>query len=177
MRSRILTAAMVIAAGLAAVAAEAQQGNTINVVVSGIKDNNGGIRCGLFNSASTFPKDEQKFQGVEAPIANGQATCTFNNVPPGTYAVAYYKAAPGQTKMNTGMFGCRRSLRLLAQRHDRHGTAVLQLGGLQLCRRQHDLAGDDHLPVAEAQVLIPRGPRLGFGPSRSAFWLPASAAL
>jgi uncharacterized protein (DUF2141 family) len=105
MGSRILTAAMAIAAGLVAVVAEAQQGNTINVVVSGIKDNNGGIRCGLFNSAATFPKDEQKVQGVEAPIANGQATCTFNNVPPGTYAVAYYKAAPGQTKMKTGMFG------------------------------------------------------------------------
>jgi uncharacterized protein (DUF2141 family) len=105
MRSRILTAAMAIAAGLAAVTAQAQQGNTINVVVSGIKDNNGHIRCGLFNSAATFPKDEQKYQGVEAPIANGQATCTFANVPPGTYAVAYYKAAPGQTKMNTGMFG------------------------------------------------------------------------
>ena len=70
-----------------------------------IKDNNGNIRCGLFISASTFPKDEQKFQGVEAPIANGQSTCTFTNVAPGTYAVAYYKAAPGQTKMNTGMFG------------------------------------------------------------------------
>src|SRR4030095_16479330 len=105
MRARILSVEMVIAAGLAGLAAEAQQGNTINVVVSGIKDSNGGIRCGLFNSAATFPKDEQKYQGVEAPIANGQATCTFNNVPPGTYSVAYYKAAPGQTKMKPGMFG------------------------------------------------------------------------
>jgi uncharacterized protein (DUF2141 family) len=105
MRSRSLAATMALVAGFAAVAAEAQQGNTINVAVSGIKDNTGSIRCGLFNSASTFPKDGQEMQGVEAPIANGQATCTFNNVPPGTYAVAYFKAAPGQTKMKTGMFG------------------------------------------------------------------------
>ena len=105
MRPRSLAAAVVIAAVFAAFAAKAQQGNTINVVVSGIKDNTGSIRCGLFNSASTFPKDGQEVQGVEAPIANGQATCTFNNVPPGTYAVAYFKAAPGQTKMKTGMFG------------------------------------------------------------------------
>ena len=63
-----------IAAGFATFTAEAQQGNTINVAVSGI-------------------------------IANGQATCTFNNVPPGTYAVACFKAAPGQTKMKTGTFG------------------------------------------------------------------------
>ena len=104
MRLRILAAAIAIAAG-STVAAEAQQGNTINVAVSGIKDSTGSIRCGLFNSASTFPKDGQEIQGVEAPIANGQATCTFSNVAPGVYAVAYFKAAPGQTKMKTGMFG------------------------------------------------------------------------
>ena len=105
MRSRILAAAIVIAAGFAAFTAEAQQGNTINVAVSGIRDNTGSIRCGLFNSADSFPKDGKEVQGVEVPIANGQATCTFNNVAPGTYAVAYFKAAPGQTKMKTGMFG------------------------------------------------------------------------
>ena len=105
MRLRILAAAIVLAGGLATGGADAQQGNTINVVVSGIKDNNGSIRCGLFNSADTWPKDGKELQGVESPIANGQATCTFNNVAPGTYAVAYFKAAPGQTKMKTGMFG------------------------------------------------------------------------
>lgn len=106
MHTRILTAALVIAAGFAAVAAQAQQGNTINVAVSGIKDNTGSIRCGLFNSADSFPKDGKEFMGVEAPIANGQATCTFNNVPaPATYAVAYFKAAPGQTKMRTNWLG------------------------------------------------------------------------
>ena len=147
MRSRILTVAMAIAAGLAAVTAEAQQGNTINVVVSGIKDNNGISVAACSIRLRPSPRTSRSTKGVEAPIANGQATCTFTNVPPGTYAVAYYKAAPGQTKMNTGMFGSPAgSLRLLAQRHDRHGTAVLQLGGLQLCRRQHDLAGDHHLP-------------------------------
>ena len=105
MRQRILAAAIVIVAAFGASTAEAQQGNKINVAVSGIKDNTGSIRCGLFNSADSFPKDGKEYQGVEAPIANGQATCTFNNVPPGTYAVAYFKAAPGQTKMKTGMFG------------------------------------------------------------------------
>ena len=47
MRRRVLAAAIVIAAGFAAFGAEAQQGNTINVVVSGIKDNVGSIRCVL----------------------------------------------------------------------------------------------------------------------------------
>ena len=102
---RNLLAAVTLAGSVVGLAAEAQQGNTINVVVSGIKDNTGSIRCGLFNSADTWPKDGKEMQGVEAPIANGQATCTFNNVAPGVYAVAYFKAVPGQTRMKTGMFG------------------------------------------------------------------------
>lgn len=105
MISRKLTIAIAFAVGLAGAAAEAQQGNTINVVVSGIRDNTGSIRCGLFNSPDTWPKDGKEIQGVEAPIANGQATCTFNNVAPGLLAVAYFKAVPGQTRMKTGMFG------------------------------------------------------------------------
>jgi uncharacterized protein (DUF2141 family) len=106
MRSWSVAAAIVVAGGLAATVAGAQQGNSISIVVSGIKDNTGTIRCGLFNSADSFPRDDRRLMGVEAPIANGQATCTFTGVPaPGTYAVAYFKAAPGQTKMNTGMLG------------------------------------------------------------------------
>lgn len=94
-----------VVATLLATAAEAQQGNTITVPVSGLRNNNGDVRCGLYNSAATFPNDGQQFQGIVAPIANQQATCTFTNVPPGTYAVGLFHAENGQTKMRTGMFG------------------------------------------------------------------------
>ena len=106
MRFRKLGLAFVFAAGLAGSVAEAQQGNTITVPVTGLRNNTGEVRCGLFNSASTFPTNGQQFQGAVSPIANQQATCTFTNVPPGTYAVAIFHAEkPGQTKMDTGMFG------------------------------------------------------------------------
>jgi uncharacterized protein (DUF2141 family) len=97
--------ALVFSVGLAGAVAEAQQGNTISVPVSGLRNNNGDVRCGLYNSAATFTKDGEWFQGVVAPITNQQATCTFNNVPPGTYAVSLFHAERGQTKMDTGMFG------------------------------------------------------------------------
>jgi uncharacterized protein (DUF2141 family) len=88
-----------------AVIAEAQQGNSITVQVSGLRNNTGDVRCGLYNSAATFPKNGQELKGVQAPIANQQATCTFTDVPPGTYAVALFHAEQGQTVMRTGMFG------------------------------------------------------------------------
>jgi uncharacterized protein (DUF2141 family) len=90
---------------LSAAVAEAQSGNTITVVVSGLRNNNGTVRCGLFNSAATFPKDGQEFMGAVGTPAIQQATCTFNNVPSGTYAVAYFHAENGETKLKTGLFG------------------------------------------------------------------------
>jgi uncharacterized protein (DUF2141 family) len=105
MHSRFLTVTIILAAGLAGLAAEAQQGNSISVPVSGLRNNNGNVRCGLFNSAATFPKDGQQFMGVVAPIANQQATCVFNNVPPGTYAVSLFHAEKGETQLRTGFFG------------------------------------------------------------------------
>ena len=97
--------ALGVAALLAATVAQAQSGNTISVPVSGLHNNNGNVRCGLYNSAATFPNDGQQFQGVAAPITNQQATCVFNNVPPGTYAVAVFHAEQGETQMRTGLFG------------------------------------------------------------------------
>jgi len=105
MRFRNFGLALVFAAGLAGSGAEAQQGNTITVPVTGLRNNTGEVRCGLFNSAATFPTNGQQFQGVASPITNQQATCTFTNVPPGTYAVAAFHAEQGETTMRTGMFG------------------------------------------------------------------------
>src|SRR5436190_8154762 len=105
MHSRILTAAIILAAGLAGVTADAQQGNNVTVPVSGLRNNTGDVRCGLYKSAATFPKDGQQVMGTVAPITDRQASCVFNNVAPGTYAVALFHAEKGETKMRTGFFG------------------------------------------------------------------------
>lgn len=96
---------LVLAALAAAGSAVAQAGNTISVPVSGLRNSNGDVRCGLFNSAATFPKSGQELKGVIANISNRQATCVFTDVPPGTYAIALFHAEKGETKMRTGFFG------------------------------------------------------------------------
>ena len=151
MRFKIFGLALVFAAGLAGTVAEAQQGNTITVPVTGLRNNTGEVRCGLFNSAATFPTNGQQFQGVVSPITNQQATCTFTNVPPGTYAVAIFHAErPGQTTMDTSaMWLSEGWLRLLAQCAARHvWPAGLRRRGLRLRRRRRVLSDHDHLSLA-----------------------------
>lgn len=85
--------------------ASAQSGNTISVPISGLHSSIGEVRCGLFNSADTFRQPGKQFMGVATPIANQQATCTFSNVPNGTYAVAVFHAEHGETQIEYGIFG------------------------------------------------------------------------
>ena len=105
MHFKRIAIALGLIASFVGVSVDAQQGNSINVPVNGLHSNNGNVRCGLYNSAATFPKEGQEFQGVVASITNRQATCVFTNVPPGTYAVAAWHAEQGETAMRTGMFG------------------------------------------------------------------------
>jgi uncharacterized protein (DUF2141 family) len=44
-------------------------------------------------------------RGAVAPIKNGQATCVFNSVPAGTYAIAVFHAERNEKEMETGLLG------------------------------------------------------------------------
>jgi uncharacterized protein (DUF2141 family) len=79
--------------------------NTISVPVSGLQGDAGNVRCGLYASAATFRKAGQEAMGVVAPIKSRAATCVFSNVPSGTYAVAAFHAAKGETQISYGLFG------------------------------------------------------------------------
>ena len=88
-----------------ALAANAQSSGRLGVSVGGLRNDNGSIRCGLYASPNGFREPGREFRGTAAPIRNGQATCVFNGIPPGTYAVAVFHAENNETQMETGMFG------------------------------------------------------------------------
>jgi uncharacterized protein (DUF2141 family) len=92
-----LTPAMVAASALAA--------DRVFVPVSGLRNDDGVVRCGLYAGAEAFPKAGQESRGVIAKIKGGQATCVFNGLKPGTYAVAAFHAENNETQMQYGMFG------------------------------------------------------------------------
>ena len=73
--------------------------------VSGLRNDDGVVRCGLYAAPEAFPKAGQETRGVIAKIKGGQATCVFGGLQPGTYAVAAFHAESNETQMQYGLFG------------------------------------------------------------------------
>lgn len=90
--------------GIAATAA-AQSANQISVPIQGLCNSQGVVRCGLYASANGFRQPGKEFRGVAVPIAGQQATCVFDGVPPGTYAVAVFHAENNETQLQTNFLG------------------------------------------------------------------------
>jgi len=98
MRSLFAPLALALAFG-AATAASAQSPGKLNVSVAGVRNDNGSVRCGLYSSANGFREPGREMRGAVAPIKNGQATCVFNGIPAGTYAIAVFHAERNETQM------------------------------------------------------------------------------
>ena len=67
------------------------------MAVTGIRSNDGVVRCALYNSPAAFPKAGQEWRGVIA--------CVFSGVPAGNYAVAFFHAEHNETQLTPGLFG------------------------------------------------------------------------
>ena len=84
-----------------ATGASAQSSGKLSVSVTGVRNDSGSVRCGLYSSADGFREPGREMRGAVAPIKNGQATCVFSAVPAGTYAVA---VTPSTTRRKIKLF-------------------------------------------------------------------------
>lgn len=104
-RSSLASAAGLAALGLSLAVPLAAQAGTLTLNVSGIRNESGVIRCGLFNSPAGFREPGREISEATGKIDADRATCTFKAVPDGTYAVAVFHAERGERKMDIGLFG------------------------------------------------------------------------
>jgi len=104
---RTITACLplALALGLWPATANAQSAGRLGVLVTGVRNDNGSVRCGLYSSAAGFREPGREFRGAAAPIKNGRATCIFPGLPAGKYAVAVFHAEQNERQIETGMFG------------------------------------------------------------------------
>lgn len=96
-----------LACALFAPQAIASSGGRIEATVSGVSVAPGMVGCALFSSAAGFPLESDR-PGVRiqrvAPAA-GSALCIFDNVPPGTYAIAVVHDTNGNGRADTNFLG------------------------------------------------------------------------
>lgn len=78
---------------------------SLTAAVSQARNDLGEVRCGLFDSADGWRKEERALRAVDAVVKNGAAACDFGVVPPGDYAVAVFHAEQGEPKVDYGFLG------------------------------------------------------------------------
>lgn len=75
----------------------------LTVSVSGLKNNTGAVKVGLYNSEGTFLKTTYK--SLASEIKNNEAVVTFENLPVGEYAISTYHDENNNGKLDKNMMG------------------------------------------------------------------------
>ncbi len=76
---------------------------TIKVEVKGLKNNNGQVLIGLYNSEKDFLK--KIFAGKVVVIYNKKAEVTFTNIPKGEYAISIFHDENSNGKLDSNFMG------------------------------------------------------------------------
>ena len=71
--------------------------HNINVEINGLKSSDGQLLVGLYNTETSFLKEQYKANIVT--IANNKSVLVFKNVPDGTYAVSFVHDKNSNVKM------------------------------------------------------------------------------
>ena len=65
-------------------------GSTLNLTINGVRDDQGVVRAGIYNSPDTFPKEGKAMARTAAPAKAGSVKLQFTDLPAGKYAVIVY---------------------------------------------------------------------------------------
>ena len=90
---------------VAAPVAGATQSSATIVVTLSHPPLSGEVGCALYPSADGFPNEPDKVRGVRVVAAGTTATCTFDDVAPGTYAVAAFLDTNGNRLSDRNLVG------------------------------------------------------------------------
>ena len=62
----------------------------LTVIIEGLENNLGKVRVGLSNSKENYESEGKPFRTAVLDIAEKRASCTFDNLAPGAYALKVY---------------------------------------------------------------------------------------
>ncbi|MEO6173647.1 MAG: DUF2141 domain-containing protein [Flavobacterium circumlabens] len=79
------------------------QNVNLTVSVSGLKNNTGAVKVGLYNSDGTFLNTTYK--SIVSEIKNNELTVTFKGIPKGEYGISTYHDENSNGKLDKNMMG------------------------------------------------------------------------
>ncbi|MEL6638081.1 MAG: DUF2141 domain-containing protein [Bacteroidota bacterium] len=77
----------------------------ITVDISNLRGNSGRMFLALYDSPDTFLDENRAMRTEVAPVTASSFSFTFQDLPPGDYALAVFQDCNGNDKLDTGMFG------------------------------------------------------------------------
>ncbi len=85
---------------------QAKAQTSLLVTISNLKNEKGNIKLAVYNSSDGYPGNGEKaLEKVVVKIKGNAASYTFQNMAPGTYAIAAYHDENGNDKIDTNFFG------------------------------------------------------------------------
>lgn len=78
---------------------------SLSVQISGLSNDMGLVRCGLFSGSDGWREESRAVRMINAGIERDKAVCVFKDVSPGTYAVAVFHAEHGEDRVTYGFLG------------------------------------------------------------------------
>ena len=81
------------------------QSGKLTVHVEGVENTKGRVEIGLYNKSQGFADYDKRFKGFSLKASKYGVKCTFNNLPPGTYACAVFHDENGNKKIDKNWFG------------------------------------------------------------------------
>jgi len=101
----VLCAASLIPLAPAAASPTRDDGATsLRLEVSALRNARGTLNCRLFTEPASFP-DGEGARTVRAAITGNPVSCAFDDLPPGTYAVAVVHDENGNGKLDRNFLG------------------------------------------------------------------------
>lgn len=94
---------------------------SITIVATDFRTNDGRLRCFLYDQPDAFPTHpDRAYAGALGRLSGGRASCTFQDVPPGRYAIALHHDQNMDGRVDTGIFGI--PTEGLGASNDAHGS-------------------------------------------------------
>lgn len=75
------------------------------VVVTGLRNDSGSIRVGLYSQPSRWPRANQEWRACFARISGRRASCEIDSVGPNTYAIAFTHDENNNAHFDQGFLG------------------------------------------------------------------------